>query len=395
LKNTTLFQAIIFAAIRTVVNTMHRMAYPFLAVFSRGLGVDLATLSRVLATRSLMGMVGPFFATIGDSRGRKLGMLLGLGLFTLGTSVVVFWPTFPAFAAALILAALGKIIFDPPMQAYMGDRVPYERRGRVLAVTELGWSLAFIVGIPLMGFLIARWGWMSPFWILTTLGLLAIFLLNWMVPADNMQRGAAPNVFTNIRKVLTYHPALAGLAIGLFCSAANEVINLVFGIWMEDSFGLQIAALGATAAVVGFAELSGESMVGVFADRLGKPKAIAFGLLGNCLAALAFPSLGQTLPGAVVGLFLFYLTFEFTLVSTIPMMTEIMPHARATMMAINISAMSLGRALGALVAPALFSWGMGTSAGAAVVFNLLALLALRWVRTQERSASSAKPTSLV
>jgi predicted MFS family arabinose efflux permease len=82
----------------------------------------------------------------------------------------------------------------------------------------------------------------------------------------------------------------------------------------------------------------------------------------------------------MAGLFLFYLTFEFTLVSTIPMMTEIMPGARATMMAINVSGLSLGRALGAFVAPTLYAWGMGTSAGAALVFNLLALIALRWVR---------------
>ena len=123
------------------------MVYPFLAVFSRGLGVDLASLSLALTFRSLIGTIGPFAATMGDSRGRKLAMLLGLGLFTVGTSVVVFWPTFPAFVAALIMTTLGKYIFDPPMQAYLGDRVPYERRGRILAVTELGWSLSFIIGI--------------------------------------------------------------------------------------------------------------------------------------------------------------------------------------------------------------------------------------------------------
>ena len=135
---------------------MHRMVYPFLTVFSRGLGVDLVTLSRLLAVRSLVGMIGPLLATIADSRGRKLTMVFGLGVFTLGTSLVVFWPTIPTFAAALMLTMLGKLMFDPPMQAYIGDRVPYARRGRVLAVTELGWSLSFVIGVPLMGFLISR-----------------------------------------------------------------------------------------------------------------------------------------------------------------------------------------------------------------------------------------------
>ena len=225
MKNSLRFQTLAFAAIRTVTNTMHRMVYPFLAVFSRGLGIDLATLSLALTVRSLIGTVGPLIAAIGDSRGRKLTMMLGLGLFTAGASVVVFWPTFPAFVAALILTTLGKFIFDPPMQAYLGDRVPYERRGRVLAVTELGWSLAFIVGIPLMGFLISRWGWMSPFWTLTFLGALALLLLNWMIPGDTISGDAAPRVFPNIQKVLRYSPALAGLAIGVFCSAANDTNN--------------------------------------------------------------------------------------------------------------------------------------------------------------------------
>jgi predicted MFS family arabinose efflux permease len=382
LKNTIRFQVIAFAAIRMVVNTLYRMVYPFLAVFSRGMGVDLIVLSRLLATRSLVGMIGPLFAAIADSRGRKLAMVLGLGLFTLGTALVVFWPTVPIFAAALMLTMLGKLMFDPPMQAYIGDRVPYARRGRVLAVTELGWSLAFIIGVPLMGFLISRWGWMSPFWALMLLGIICIILLYWMIPKDSFAGEQVPSVFSNIRKVLRFSPAIAGLAIGMFSSAANEVINLVFGVWMETSFGLQIAALGATAAVIGFAELSGESLVGLFVDRLGKPRAITFGLLTNCLSALIFPSFGQTLLGAVLGLFLFYLSFEFTLVSTIPMMTEIVPTARATIMAMNITALSLGRALGAFVAPTLFAWGMGTSAAAAIVLNLLALISLRWVRYQ-------------
>jgi predicted MFS family arabinose efflux permease len=383
LKNTTRFQAIAFAAIRLVINSMHRMVYPFLTVFSRGLGVDLVTLSRLLAIRSLVGMIGPLLATIADSRGRKLTMVFGLGVFTLGTSLVVFWPTLPTFAAALMLTMLGKLMFDPPMQAYIGDRVPYARRGRVLAVTELGWSLSFVIGVPLMGFLISRWGWMSPFWALMLLGIICSILLYWMIPKESFAGDQAANIFSNIQKVLRFTPAIAGLAIGMFSSAANEVINLVFGVWMETSFGLQIAALGAAAAVIGLAELSGESLVGFFVDRLGKPRAISFGLLINCLSALIFPSLGQTLPGAVLGLFLFYLSFEFTLVSTIPMMTEIVPTARATMMAMNITALSLGRALGAFIAPTLFAWGMGTSAAAAIVFNLMALMALRWVRYQD------------
>jgi predicted MFS family arabinose efflux permease len=100
-----------------------------------------------------------------------------------------------------------------------------------------------------------------------------------------------------------------------------------------------------------------------------------------CLAALALYFLGRTEAGALVGLFFFYITFEFTLVSIIPMMTELLPAARATLMAFNVAALSLGRALGDLIAPRLYIWGFWSVVLGAVVFNLLALAALRKVKT--------------
>jgi predicted MFS family arabinose efflux permease len=109
-------------------------------------------------------------------------------------------------------------------------------------------------------------------------------------------------------------------------------------------------------------------------------RAVAIGLMINSLAALSLPVLGRSLPGALTGLFLFYITFEFTVVSSIPMMTEVLPAARATMMAANIAAFSLGRAAGSLLAAPLYSWGILASASAAIVLNLLGLLALRGVR---------------
>ena len=374
-------QVIIFTITHTIINTLHRMVYPFLAVLARGVGVDILSMSYALTARSLVGIVGPFAATMADRRGRRFGMLFGIGLFTLGSAIVVFWPSFPALVLSIILSTLGKYIFDPSLQAWLGDRIPYARRGRTMAVTEFGWSLAFILGIPLMGFLIARNGWMAPFPLMALLGVCIFAGLFWMLPKEEKPAGDDPTLRSNIRLVLTYLPALAGLAVGLFSSAANEVVNLIFGVWLEQSFGLQIAALGAASAVIGLSELGGEGLVAAFVDRLGKPRAIGLGLAANCLAALALAFLGRTEVGALVGLFFFYITFEFTLVSSIPLMTEILPSARATLMAFNVAALSFGRALGDLLAPRLYGLGFWFVVLGAVGFNLLALAALRKVRT--------------
>ena len=80
--------------------------------------------------------------------------------------------------------------------------------------------------------------------------------------------------------------------------------------------------------------------------------------------------------GALTGLFFFYLSFEFTIVSCLPLMTELLPSARATLMAFNVSALAFGRAIGAFVAPRLYGLGFLAVALGAIGLNLLALLAV-------------------
>ena len=381
MKTSLRWQLAAFTVIRMIFNTLHRMVYPFLAIFARGLGVDLTTISYALTARSVVGTVGPFAASVADRRGRRFGMLFGATLFMVGAAVVVFWPSFPGLTISLTLATLGKYIFDPGMQAYIGDRVPYEQRGRTMAITEFGWSLAFILGVPLMGFLIARNGWMAPFPLMALLGVLIVGGLTWMLPKDQLppNRNSSRD---NFRLVLTSLPALTGLAIGVLASAANEQVNLVFGVWLEDSFGLQIAALGAASAVIGISELSAEGLVAAFVDRLGKPRAIALGLTVNSLAALALPWLGRTELGALAGLFFFYISFEFTIVSLLPLMTELLPSARATLMACTVAAFSLGRAIGAFLAPRLYTLGFLAVTLGAIGFNLLAFVAVSRLRRE-------------
>jgi len=379
LKNIRL-QIALFTFTKIVFNTAHRMVYPFLPAFSRGLGVDLGLLTQAVAARSLLGASGPFVGSIADSHGRKLGILLGLVIFIAGVCLVVGWPVYPVFVVTLIMIPIGKYIHDPAVQAYLGERVPYQRRGAVLATLEFGWSLAFILGIPLMGYLIERFGWLGPFPTLALLGLLCLGSLAWILPRDPRPQAGQPGIGRNLSIALTNLPALLGLAMGFFFSAGNETVTLMFGVWMEDSFSLKIAAIGAASAVIGLSELGGEGLTVFLVDRLGKPFAIGIGLVANCLAAIGLPVLGHTLPGALIGLFFFYITFEYMVVSTIPMMSEVAPSTRATVMALYASSHSIGRALGALMAAPLYQLGFVWCCLAAVAFNLLAFAALLKLR---------------
>jgi predicted MFS family arabinose efflux permease len=381
------FQVVLFTLARLVLNINTRLVYPFLPVFARGLGVDLATISLVVMGRSIAGALIPFFSPIADHQGRKTGLLSGLGLFAIANGVIALWPSFLSFSICLILSMLGLFIFLSSLQAYLGDRVPYASRGMVIAITELGWSGSFILGMPLMGLVIARYGWAAPFPILSVLALLLWVMLARWIPATPPDMEKVNNLWHNLRTVLSSPTARAGLAIGLCMNAANEIINLVFGVWMEDSFGLQIAALGAASAVIGFGELGGEGLSAALADRLGKERAIITGMSLTGMIALALPWLGGNLWGALAGLFLFYLMFEFSIVSTLPLLTELAPEARATLMGLNLTGFSLGRGLGAFLAPRIYQLGFQANAAAALALILLAGLALSQVRLRPREGS--------
>lgn len=364
--------------VRTIMNSAHRMVYPFLPIFARGLGVDIATMSLLMTGRSLLGAASPLFGPIADRRGRKFGMLTGLGIFVLGIGVVAVYPSFWTLAISLGLAMIGKFMFDPAMQAYFGDRIPYHQRGTALAVTEVAWSAGFILGVPVAGFLIDRFGWSAPFPLFTILGLIAVFVIWRMVPNEDPYHEPVGNSREGYMAVFKSVPALAGISIALWASAANELVNVIFGVWLEDSFGLKIAALAGASVVIGISELSGEGLVAFTTDRLGKPRALTIGLIANSLAAVLLPLIGQTQVGALVGLFLFYITFEYIIVSHIPLVTELVPSARATLLSLNVTGHALGRALGALLAAFIYQQlGFFIVAMIAVLFNLLGIFALQ------------------
>ncbi|MFN2121745.1 MAG: MFS transporter [Anaerolineales bacterium] len=369
-------QLIVIALLRVILNTMHRMVYPFLTVFAAGLGVSVTEISLALTGRNAVGIFGPILAPISDVRGRKAGMLSGIVLFTLGVGVVALRPNLITFSAALVLAILSKSMFDPAVGAYFGDLVPYAKRGTAIAITEMAWSTAFIVGVPGMGLLIAHYGWSAPFPVLAALGVLMLVVVAKVIPRDAPAAGV-PSPLRNVREVLHSLPAVAGVLVGLWASAANEMVNLNFGVWLARSFGLQIAALAGASAVIGAAELGGESLVATITDRLGKPRAVAVGLTGNIAASLLLPLIGRTELGALAGLFLFYITFEYLVVSQIPMMTEVVPSSRATAVALNAMGYGIGRSLGALISTFVYAHlGFPMVTVTAALFNVLALLSL-------------------
>jgi len=361
---------------RIMLNTSFRMMFPLLPVFARAVDTPITAIAGILTLVQLLGLTAPFIGMIAERRGRRVIILGGMASFSAGMLAVFVLPNIYGLAAALLIGAFGKMAFDPAVQAYVGDRVPYERRGLYLGILELGWSAAFLVGVPAMTWLIAQFDWRTPFAalaFLSTIGLIVAFFILDSDQPTTKQYGSRLHLMLGS---IDSGKAAAGLVLGLSISAANQLVSVVFGTWIEASFGIILSALAAASAVIGISELIGEGAVLGFSDRFGKRRLVILSILGNIIACIILPFTSFALSTALMGLFFFFLTFETSLVATIPLATELSPNARAMYLTVFVAAVTFGRAIVTPFAPILFQSGLLMNVLVAIIFNLMALIAV-------------------
>lgn len=375
-------QLLALTVARLFLNTGLRMIYPFLPAMARGVGVELTAVYRLVTLRNFAGLLSPLFGPLIERYGRKPLMIAATFLFSAGSLIVVIWPAYWSLGVTLVLIGIAKVIFDPAMQSYLGDIVPYKQRGRALAVTELAWSGALLLGAPLIGLAIEVGGWQSPFFWLGGLAALSAIPL-WRVLPRVPHAAYRLLTLSDTARAVRRHPVIWAAALYmLLAMGANEIFFIVYGDWMEGSFGLALGALGLASAVIGGAEITGEISAGFLVDHFGKrPVIIATGLL-NALAYLIMPITGISLLSALVGLVLLFWFFEVTLVGGVPLLTELVPTARSVVMSMVLAAGALGRALGSLIGPYIYQQAgfSGSGLAAAIVMILAVLVLARWVK---------------
>jgi DHA1 family inner membrane transport protein len=363
--------------VKLFFNTAVRFGYPFAPALSRGLGVPLTSINSIFAANEVMGAFGLISGPLSDRAGRKRMMLAGTAMLAAGMLIGGTLTSFWGIMMALALAGLGKICFDPALQSYIGEWVPYERRGRAIGISEFAWAGSLLLGVPLMGLLINRFGWRSPFMLLAAAGLISTAAVMVLFPADPRQRQSvslAAGLWQSWRRVSKESVALFVLSFSLLISVANQNLFVVFGVWMEDSFGLSIVALGTVTIVIGVAELMGEGLTASISDRVGLKRAVITGAVVLVIGYLLLPMIGTSLIGALAGLFVIFLSFEFTIVTTMSLVTEILPEQRATTMSGNLVASSFGRVIGVAIGG--FVWLAGGLLANCIVAACVASMAL-------------------
>jgi predicted MFS family arabinose efflux permease len=336
----------------------------------------------MIAVNQTTGILAMFFGPLADRFGYRLMMLVGLGMLILGMFPAGMFPFYGVVLLGFFLAGMGKSVFDPAIQAYVGERVPFERRGLVVGLIEFSWAGSTLVGIPLIAVLIDRMGWRAPFFALGGFGLIGFVAVRAIISNDGggaTKPKAHKDYWKTWNRLLMEKPAIGAICFALFSSLANDNLFVVYGAWLEKSFHLSIVALGVGTSVIGAAELAGESMTAALSDRFGLKRSVIFGQIMCIIIYGSLPLIGRTLSAALTGLFVIFLIYEFTIVTSMSLCTELMPGSRATMMSGFFAAAGVGRVVGAMIGGHVWMAGGILATGlVSSMVNVLGLMMLVW-----------------
>jgi predicted MFS family arabinose efflux permease len=370
-------------AAKTVTNVALRWIPPFLPTLERAFGATTTQLTTVLGVGEAAGLSTVLVGRHLDRGRERAVMIAALGLVG-ASAVLALAGTLMAFAIAFFVLVLGVSNLTVAGQAWISHRVDYRRRARALGLYETSWALALLVGAPIVAVLINLFGWRGPFVAIAIACLVAAVLVAVTLPAHvRVAPGIEPvdtSATAPARSPSARITARAWLVmVGSATTAmAGLAVFVISGSWLDDAFGVTTGGVGAVAMLFGATELVSSLGSAAFADRLGKLRTTLAGLVGLLVGLGVMISADDRLWVGIVGIVVFLLGFELAFVVSLSLVSEAMPEARGSTLAVSNAVGTVARATGAVVSGWLYgihgisgTAALSAAAGVVAVATLL------------------------
>ena len=307
------------------------------------------------------GVSGLVASTYVDRFDRKRLLLTMYGLFALATLACGLAPTYEFLMGARLAAGLFGGVLSALSQTIVADVVPFERRGRAMAVVMSAFSFSTVAGVPL-GLVVANHlGWHATF--VSIAGLSGILVVAAMLTmptlAGHVAAARGRSAMSGLRQVLADGNHLRAFAFSLAMMSSGFLVIPYITLYMQANAGVAATDIPYIYLVGGAATLVSARLVGRVSDRLGKVQ--MFSVLA---LALVVPLLGVTLmPAWPLPAVLAVSTTLFVVMSgrMIPGMAIVAsaanPALRGTFMTLNSAAQATAMGVAAFVGGQLISRG--------------------------------------
>ena len=307
------------------------------------------------------GVSGLAASTYVDRFDRKRLLLTMYGLFALATLACGLAPTYEFLMGARLAAGMFGGVLSALSQTIVADVVPFERRGRAMAVVMSAFSFSTVAGVPL-GLVVANHlGWHATFVSIAGLsGVLVVAAMLTMPPlAGHVAAARGRSAMSGIRQVLADGNHLRAFAFSLAMMSSGFLVIPYITLYMQANAGVAATDIPYIYLVGGAATLVSARLVGRLSDRLGKVQ-----VFSALALALVVPLLGVTLmPAWPLTAVLAVSTMLFVVMSgrMIPGMAIVAsaanPALRGTFMTLNSAAQATAMGVAAFVGGQLISRG--------------------------------------
>ena len=299
------------------------------------------------------GLSGLLATLYVDRFGRKRLLLVMYGLFALATLACGLAPTYTALLVARVATGLFGGVLSALSQTIVADVVPFERRGRAMAVVMTSFSVSTVAGVPLGLFMAAHWSWQAPF---IVIGLLAFVLqgLAWLsLPRldAHVAHVRGHGLLQAVRQVLLQRNHRRAFLLSACITPSRFVVIPYITLYVQANGGLSAEQVPWMYLSGGVATLLTARQVGRWTDRRGKGPAFRRMALGVVPALLATTlSAGLPVAGVVLISTLLFTTMSARMVPGMALVSSAAdPRWRGTFMTLNSAVQSGAMGLAALV----------------------------------------------
>lgn len=366
-------------AVKAINNWMFRWVPFFLPVLQRALGASTGQLTAVMGIGQMAGLTSLVAGRQLDNSRERPAMLIGLVL-AIGGSLLATIGTIATFGVGYFAMLMGIAWVTVSGHTYLSRRVRYQRRARVIGIFEMSWASALLIGVPVAALLIGLFGWRGPFVVFAVVGAAAGVMLAMSSDTAEVLEDAVVGAERVPFTPLVWLTLAASASIAV-CGLTTVVI---VGTWLDEALSVSTGGVGLVAMAFGAAELTASGASAAVADRIGPRRSTLAALVVVLVGLAVMSQAGSSLLVAAIGLVLFFLGFEYGIVTSFAIVSESLPAARGRVLATNVAIGTVGRGLGVAASGSLYGlFGISgpaalsaVAAVAAIVF--LAMADHRW-----------------
>jgi MFS transporter, DHA1 family, inner membrane transport protein len=346
-----------------------------LAPIAQALGISVPAAGQAMTAYALStALLAPLVLLATGRWPRKRALLLALALFTLGNLLCALSNSFATLIAGRVLMGVGAV-FTPIAAGIAVASVEPARRGKALALTFLGMSLSYAIGVPLGSWLGLAYGWHTPIWAVTGLSLLALIGAARWVPREITGPGAT---FAGLPVLLARRDVLSVLLLTLAYFVAIFAVFSYIGPVLQALAPMSREQLSLTLALFGLSGVVGTLVGGAANDRFGARRTLLVQLTVLGATMVLLPLTQGSWPALMTTLMVWGTAGFGMMVPQQSRLAAMAPAQAPMLLSLNTSMLYLGTAAGAIVGGAFAArHGFAQLAWAGVPF-VAAGLAILW-----------------